>query len=468
MATILILDDEPGIRKLLRLTLEREGYAVIEAASGPEGVALFGEHRPDLVISDVAMPGMDGLSAMRQIKAMDPSAPVVVMTGEGNTEIAIRAMALGASEYLVKPFAQAAALKIVRSILASQGDKEPAAQDPRADVEGNSLIGATEAMYEVFKLIGRVASHTSTVLILGESGTGKELIARAIHSHSPRRGGPFVVLNCAAIPESLFESELFGYEKGAFTGADRQRLGKFELARDGTLFLDEIGDMTAATQAKLLRVLQDQEFYRVGGNETVRTNARIVAATNQNLRADTAAGRFRSDLFYRLSVAVVHLPPLRERRADVPLLAQYFLRRAARGLKRPVRGIAREALDMLERYDWPGNVRELSHVVQQAVLLAPGATVLAEQFAGLIHVAPGTAPNSEGLFDRKAIVERIRKSIAEGESNLLAPMLAEFERVAIAAALEQCGGNVSLAAKHLGIHRVTLKTKITGDAVASD
>jgi DNA-binding NtrC family response regulator len=468
MATILILDDEPGIRKLLRLTLEREGHTVIEAANGLEGVALFGERRPDLVISDVAMPGLDGISAMRQIKAIDPTAPVVMMTGEGNTEIAIRAMALGASEYMVKPFEQTAALKIVRAILASQGENEPKVRENSGDAESSSLVGTSDAMYEVFKLIGRVASHTSTVLILGESGTGKELIARAIHAHSPRRGGPFVVLNCAAIPESLFESELFGYEKGAFTGADRQRPGKFELARDGTLFLDEIGDMTAATQAKLLRVLQDQEFYRVGGNETVRTNARIVAATNQNLRADAASGRFRSDLFYRLSVAVVHLPPLRERRGDIPLLANYFLRRAARELKRPVRGIAQDALDLLARYDWPGNVRELSHVVQQAVLLAPGSTLMAEQFLGLVHISPDSAPKSEGLFDRRVIDERIRKSIAEGEQNILPPLMAELERAAIETALAECGGNVSLAAKHLGIHRVTLKSKISGSGEAAE
>jgi len=470
MAKIQIIEDEPGLRKFLRHLLEQEGHTVIEAATGPEGVSLFALSRPDLVISDVALPGLDGIGVLQQIKALNPVAPVIVMTGEGTTEITIRAMAFGASEYLVKPFDPAKALRAIRQILLSSevapGEAGAAkADDPTSRV----LIGKTEAMYEVFKLIGRVANQTSTVLILGESGTGKELVARAIHEYGSRAQAPFVVINCAAIPEALLESELFGYEKGAFTGADKQRQGKFEQARDGTLFLDEVGDMSPVIQAKLLRVLQDQEFYRVGGGETVRTNARIIAATNRDLRAESVMGRFREDLYFRLSVSVVRLPPLRERREDIPLLVDHLLRQSAQVLRRPVRGIAPAALDLLVRAEWRGNIRELSNVVQQAVLLAQGTILQPEQFANLVLTEPGTpVVESNLLFNAAAIRTRITEAIAAGEQNLLPPLLAELERAAITAVYDCCGGNVSLAAKHLGMHRVTLKSKLVSFGVTAE
>jgi DNA-binding NtrC family response regulator len=463
MATVLIIDDESRLRGLLRVVLSQAGHTIIEAGTGADGVAAFEAHRPDLVLTDVSMPGMDGIAVLERIKAIDPRAPVVVMTGEGNTDLAIRAMARGASEYLVKPFDPARTAATVRAILdAAAAKPAPSGVIPRPGESG--LIGRSEAVYEVSKLIGRVAGQTSTVLIHGESGTGKELVARAIHAHGPRRNGPFVAVNCAAIPDSLLESELFGHEKGAFTGADRRRIGKFELAGDGTLFLDEIGDMSPVTQAKLLRVLQDQEFHRLGGQDVVRTNARVVAATHRDLRAAAAAGKFREDLFYRLGVVVIHLPPLRDRKEDIPLLVEHFIRRSARNLGLGVSGIAPDALGALREYHWPGNIRELGNVVEQAVLQAHGPTLVAGQFAGLVPRPaagpPAAARADSGLFDPAAVREAVVARIAAGEQNILPAMLGEYEEVVVTAAIDHCQGNLSRAAKHLGVHRVTLRGKI--------
>ncbi len=463
MATIQIIDDEPGIRKLLGIVLKGDGHTVIEAATGPEGVAVYDAYRPDLILCDVVMPDMDGIAVLQQIKTLNPSAPVVMITGHRSTEQAIRAMSLGASEYLMKPLDTQRTIRLIRQILESLDSQET--EDEQSERgNGLALIGKTDAMYEVFKLIGRVAGQPSTVLILGESGTGKELVARAIHSYSPRHAGPFVALNCAAIPESLLESELFGHERGAFTGADSRQPGRFELADSGTLFLDEIGDMSPVTQAKLLRVLQDQEFYRLGGRQPIRTTARILAATNRNLRADVASGRFREDLFYRLSGVVVQLPPLRERRDDIPLLVEYFLRRSARSLGRSVRGLAPDALEMLLDYRWPGNVRELANVIQQAVLQTPGPTILPVQFADLIPLSspsvPKTRSSTTALFDPEVVRAHVIARLAENDQQILEPLVTAYERAVITAVLEQCQGNVSLAAKYLGIHRVTLKSKL--------
>lgn len=462
MATILIIDDEPELRCLLTLVLQRAGHATIEAGAGPEGVALYDSRRPDLVLCDVVLPGMDGLTVLNRIKSINLSVPVVVMTGDSSTERAIRAMAHGASDYLVKPLNPARLLQVVQQILQSLDSTSSLDDGANCEqIDGPALLGQTEGMYEVFKLIGRVATQRSTVLILGESGTGKELVARAIHAHSPQGAGQFVALNCAAIPEALLESELFGHEKGAFTGADRQRLGKFEIAREGTLFLDEIGDMSNAVQAKLLRVLQDQEFYRLGGAETVRTTARIIAATNRNLRSEATLGKFREDLLYRLSGVVIQLPPLRERRDDIPLLAEHFLKRNARDFRRSVRAISPAAVDLLRNYDWPGNIRELANVIQQAVLLAPGPTLSPSQFTGLVTSPTATLP-SVGLppFDPVAVRAVILDRIARNDQQILAPMMAAYERAVITAVLDFCEGNVSSAAKFLGIHRVTLKSRL--------
>ncbi len=455
MATVLIIDDEAGVRRLLRLALEREGHAVIEAADGEGGVARAAADRPDVVLCDLVMPGLGGFEVLTRLREAGVAVPVVVVTGGGSTEQAIRAMACGACDYLLKPLDLPRALRTVRRILDSAAP--PAAPAP-AGGSGVScpwtLIGKSDAIYEVSKLVGRVAGQPTTVLILGESGTGKELVARSIHAHGPRRAGPFVALNCAAIPESLLESELFGHEKGAFTGADRQRLGKFELAQGGTLFLDEVGDLAPATQAKLLRVLQEQEFTRLGGSGTVRADARIVAATNRDLRADAAAGRFREDLYYRLGVVSVRLPPLRDRREDIPLLVGHFLARSARELSLGVTAIHPDALAKLCAQDWPGNVRELANALHQAVLECPGATLLPDQFP------PTTGgPSPAALFDAAALRDYVVRAIESGERPLLQPLVDAYQSAVVAAALDHCGGNVSQAARHLGVHRVTLKAR---------
>ena len=451
MATVLIIDDEAAVRRLVRLALERDGHAVVEAADGAQGVERFAASRPDVVLCDVVMPGLGGFDVLARLRTADPTVPVVVVTGEGSTEHAIRAMACGACDYLLKPLDLPRAVRTIRRILASAG---PPAPPDSAATPAARLLGKSDAMYEVSKLIGRVAGQPTTVLILGESGTGKELVARSVHAHGGRRTGPFVALNCAAIPESLLESELFGHERGAFTGADRQRLGKFELARGGTLFLDEVGDLAPATQAKLLRVLQEQEFTRLGGSETVRADARILAATHRDLRAEAAAGRFREDLYYRLGVVSIRLPPLRDRREDIPLLVTHFLRRSARELSLGVTGVHPDALARLCAQDWPGNVRELANALHQAVLECPGATVLPDQFPP----AP-SPPAAAALFDAEAIRAYVVRAIAAGERGLIQPLLAAYEGAVVAAALAHCGGNVSLAARHLGVHRVTLKTR---------
>ncbi len=450
MATVLIIDDEAAVRRVVRLALERDGHAVVEAVDGAQGVERFAAARPDVVLCDVVMPGLGGFDVLARLRAADPTVPVVVVTGEGSTEHAIRAMACGACDYLLKPLDLPRAVRTVRRILASAGPPAPA---DAAATPAATLLGKSDAMYEVSKLIGRVAGQPTTVLILGESGTGKELVARSIHAHGGRRAGPFVALNCAAIPESLLESELFGHERGAFTGADRQRLGKFELAEGGTLFLDEVGDLAPATQAKLLRVLQEQEFTRLGGSETVRADARILAATHRDLRAEAAAGRFREDLYYRLGVVSVRLPPLRDRREDIPLLVTHFLRRSARELALGVTGVHPDALARLCAQDWPGNVRELANALRQAVLECPGATILPDQFP------PVVARPAAGLFDADAVRAHVGRAIAGGEGGLLHPLLDAFEAAVVAAALDVCAGNVSLAARHLGVHRVTLKTR---------
>ena len=456
MPTILIIDDEAGVRRLLRLALEREGHAVLEAADGEGGVARAVADRPDVVLCDLVMPGLGGFEVLTRLRAAGTAVPVVVVTGGGSTEQAIRAMACGACDYLLKPLDVPRAMRTVRRILDSAAAPGlPPVPPGGAGVSCPwTLIGKSDAIYEVSKLVGRVAGQPTTVLILGESGTGKELVARSIHAHGPRRSGPFVALNCAAIPESLLESELFGHEKGAFTGADRLRLGKFELAQGGTLFLDEVGELAPATQAKLLRVLQEQEFTRLGGSDTVRADARIVAATNRDLRADSAAGRFREDLYYRLGVVAVRLPPLRDRREDIPLLVSHLLARSARELSLGVTAIHPDALARLCAQDWPGNVRELANALHQAVLECPGATLLPDQFP-----ATTAEPPTRTLFDAAALQAHVVRAIESGARAVLQPLLAAYEAAVVAAALDHCGGNVSLAARHLGVHRVTLKTR---------
>lgn len=377
--TLLLIDDEPAIHQLFQSSVQEMGIRLLSANSGKEGLTVFSREQPEVVILDVGLPDLSGLETFRRLHQTDPRVPVIFITGAGTTATAIEAMSLGAFEYVLKPLdfpslkkiitqaLEVARLMRVPALIAEAGD-EPETAD--------SLVGRGPAMHAIYKSIGRVAPQDVTVLILGESGTGKELIARAIYQYSRRKDRPFLAINCSAIPEPLLESELFGHEQGAFTGADKKRIGKFEQCNGGTLFLDEVGDMTPLTQTKILRVVQEQRFERVGGNETIQTNVRLIAATNKNLEKLVAEGKFRQDLYYRLSVFAIKLPALREREVDLPILINYFLRRYAREMGKNVNGIASATLDLLKQYPWPGNVRELQSVIQHALLVASGSVIV--------------------------------------------------------------------------------------------
>src|SRR6202140_4871455 len=381
MPHLLLIDDDPAlIQEQIRQAFPPPRYRVEMAGSGAEGIERVRAGPPEVVLLDLRLPDQSGLEVYQQIREMDARIPVIFVTLAKTADAAIEAMKQGAYDYLFKPLDLHQLRRVVGEALeVARRMREPAvlaetAADP--DVDG-AIVGSCPAMREVYKAIGRVAAQNVPVLITGESGTGKELVARAIYQHGPRAKAPFLALNCAAIPEQLLESELFGPEKGAFTGADRRRIGKFEQCHGGTLFLDEIGDMPLALQAKILRLLQEQSFERIGGNETVQTDVRLIAATHRDLKAWSDAGRFRPDLYYRLGVFTIHLPPLRERGDDLPLLVRHYLRRFSRELGREVREVAPEALERLRRCPWPGNIRELQSALKQALLQASGTILLA-------------------------------------------------------------------------------------------
>src|SRR5438477_3440399 len=380
MAHLLLIDDDPALIPVqVRQAFPPPTHQVELAGTGAEGLQRVGDGPPDVILLDLGLPDQSGLEVYQQIRQLDARIPVIFVTMAKGADAAIEAMKQGAYDYLFKPLDLRQLRRVVGEALeVSRRMREPAvvaetAPDP--DVDG-AIVGTCPAMREVYKAIGRVAGQGVPVLITGESGTGKELVARAVYQHSARAKAPFLALNCAAIPENLLESELFGHEKGAFTGADRRRIGKFEQCNGGTIFLDEIGDMPLALQAKMLRLLQEQSFERVGGNETVRTDVRLIAATHHDLKADSAQGTLRSDLFYRLDVFTIHLPPLRERGDDLPVLVGHYLRRFSRELGREVLEVAPEALERLRGYGWPGNIRELQSVLKQALLQASGTTLL--------------------------------------------------------------------------------------------
>jgi DNA-binding NtrC family response regulator len=459
MPTLLVVDDEPSI-----LVAFRRAFAtltVLTAESAADGLALAAEHRPDVVILDVQLPDLSGLEALRRLRELDARSPVIFITGKSTTDTAIEAMKLGAYDYLLKPLElpqlrqavdRAFAISRLMHVPAVVADAGPV--DDRAD----AIVGRCLPMQEVYKDIGRVAAQDVTVLIAGESGTGKELVARAIYQHSRRGGGPFLAINCAAIPEPLLESELFGHEKGAFTGAERRRIGKFEQCSGGTLFLDEVGDMSPLTQSKVLRLLQGQCFERLGGNETIHTDVRVLAATNHDLEALVAEGRFRQDLYYRLSVFTIRLPPLRERGDDLPLLVQHYLRRFSRELGKDVQAVSPEALDRLRRYPWPGNVRELQSVLKQALLQATGPVLLPDFLAAALEHRP-PAP-AEGDGPRADLEPFIAERLRAGSEDLYAETLRRVERLLLTRVLQHTGGNQLQAARLLGITRGSLRTKI--------
>ncbi len=460
MPSLLVVDDEPSILHFFRRAFQEPEVTLLTAMSAAEGLEKVVGERPDVVILDINLPDASGLETFRRIHQIDPRIPVIFITGHGTTATAIEAMRLGAYEYLLKPLELDQLTDLVnRAFEISRLMRVPAVIHERGETheEAEALIGRCPAMQEVYKAIGRVAPQDVTVLILGESGTGKELVARALYHYSNRSKGPFLAINCAAIPEQLLESELFGHEKGAFTGADRRRIGKFEQAGGGTLFLDEIGDMTPLTQTKILRVLQGQEFERVGGNEPIKADVRLIAATNRDLESLVAEGTFRSDLYYRLNVYTIKLPPLRERRGDLRLLAEHFLRRFGRELKKDVRGIAPAALELLQRYPWPGNVRELQSVMKQALLHATGPVLLPEFLPAVLRAE---GKGAAAALDFGGLTGFIRDQLRAGSTTLYADFQAVTDKHLLTEALHYTGGNLSQAARLLGITRATLRTKL--------
>src|SRR3954470_10067327 len=379
MSKLLLIDDEADVQYSFRRIFDSPETELTTAASGEEGLKVIPKFKPDLVIMDVRMGGITGLETLRRIRQMDSKLFVILMTAYGTTQTAIEAMKLGAYDYLLKPFDVPKLKEIVLNALKAANDmRQVVSYQPLLEKEDYELgiVGRSEAMQQVFKLIGQLAGSDATALITGESGTGKELVARAIYHHSNRSQQAFLAVNCAAIPEQLLESELFGHERGAFTGATLQRIGKFEQCNMGTLFLDEIGDMTPATQTKILRVLQSGTFERVGGNTPIKVDVRIIAATNKPLEEAVAARQFREDLFYRLNVVRIHIPPLRERREDVRLLVNYFLKKFARDQQRAPKSVSTGVIKALEQYHWPGNIRELENVIRRALVVAKGEAIL--------------------------------------------------------------------------------------------
>jgi two-component system nitrogen regulation response regulator GlnG len=462
LPTLLIVDDEPSILRAFRRAFGDAELSVLTAATASEGLQRAAAERPDVILLDILLPDGDGLDTLRRLREQDARRPVILITGRSTADTAIEAMKRGAFEYLLKPPELAHVRQVVeRALAVSRLARIPAVfaadADPAHD-GADAIVGRSPAMQEVYKAIGRVAPQDGAVLISGETGTGKELVARAVYGHSRRASGPFLAVNGAAIPEGLLESELFGHEKGAFTGAERRRIGLVEQCAGGTLFLDEVGDLTPLTQSKLLRFLQDGTFQRLGGDETLQADVRVLAATNHDLAADVSAGRFRKDLYYRLGVFPIHLPPLRERGADLGLLIGHYLRRYNRELGRQVEKIDRGAEALLRRHRWPGNVRELQSVLKQALVRAAGSVLLAEFLPDSLHEpARGAAdPAVEGA----ALESFIDAQLLSGTSDLYPACLRRMERTLLTRVLRHTGGNQARAAKLLGITRGSLRTKM--------
>jgi DNA-binding NtrC family response regulator len=461
MSTILIVDDDDQLRRSFQKLLSEEGYTVESAASGEAAVQKVQRRAPDLVILDMRLPGQNGIETFRAIHGLVPKLPVIIMTAYGTTENAIEATKLGAFDYVLKPFEIPAMLAVIAQALeAGRFMRSPVDMDGGPDpASREAIIGRSRPMQEVYKAIGRVSPTEATVLIRGASGTGKELVARAIYTHSLRADRPFQVINCVAIPENLLESELFGYERGAFTGAAHRRLGKIEQANGGTVFLDEIGDMPFGIQSKILRLLQERSIERLGGRETIPVDVRIIAATNRDLEAALQTGRFREDLYYRLKVVTITLPPLQDRIDDIPLLVDYFLARYAAELDMDNPGIAPEAIAALTRHGWPGNVRELANTLQKALIFNRGAPIQAAEVAHAVAgaAAAGSLPRGADPPTRQWIRQCLT---ADQGPNRFDAAMDQFASMLISEALRLTHGNRSRAAKLLGLSRPTLHSKI--------
>ena len=458
--TLLVVDDEESVRYSFRRIFAKEGMDVLTASTAAEGIDAVRRHRPDVVVLDIQLPDRSGLELFGEIHPLDPKRPIIFITAHGTADTAIEAMKGGAFDYLVKPLDVERLGQIIeRAFEAARFMHVPAALP--AEEAAERIIGRTPLMQEMSKLIGRVAPQDVNVLILGESGSGKELVARALYSHSRRADQPFLAINCAAIPETLLESELFGHEEGAFTGATRRRVGKFEQCDRGTLFLDEIGDMSPAVQAKMLRVLQDQSFQPLGGTRSVRTDVRVLAATNHDLERDVAEGRFRKDLYYRLKGVSIHVPALREHREDIPELANHFLFSFNRDMSQPLHGFEPEALALLQAYDWPGNVRELQGAIREAMLRATGHVILAEFLSDAVRhrqpVVATAATTGESLPDVQSLAKDL---LDRGATDIYGELVRAVERVLLTQVLKRTNYHQGQASDILGLNRSTLRYKL--------
>ncbi|MFO1019441.1 MAG: sigma-54 dependent transcriptional regulator [Planctomycetales bacterium] len=504
MSRILVIDDDRAILHLIRHGLEPMGIEVVTATSAAEGLSLVSE-KIDVVLLDIMLPRMSGMEVFQRIHEMDRRLPVIFITAGAGSETAIEAMQLGAYDYLAKPIDLPQLTGLITKALETRRLMQtPVAVSVNKDEENRNLgdlfIGRSPPMLEVFKAIGQVAKQNITVLIRGESGTGKELVARALYQFSDRANRPFMAVNCAALPDTLLESELFGHEKGSFTGADRRRIGKFEQCSGGTLFLDEVGDMSPLVQGKVLRLLQEQRFERVGGNETITTDVRMIAATNRPLDQMVERGEFRPDLYYRLNVVTISLPPLRQREGDIPLLLEYFLTQIRKELKKPeLEGISPEALKILLNYPWPGNIRELQSVVRQFVIKSSGPVIVPDFLPPAVRSGKGTvpqyAPSPHAVESPAAIEEEQDQEVVSqngashspnGESdahdlaafigsrlncqstNLYAEALEMMERYLFVRVLQETGGNQSKAAEILGITRGKVRDRIAAFKILLD
>lgn len=476
---VLIVDDDRAVLHMVQKTLG-DMAEVLTSKSAEEALTIISTAHPDVVLLDIMLPGLSGLDVFKQIQALDRRLPVIFITAEANSETTIAAMQLGAYDYLAKPLDLPQLKTLVTKALETRRLMNvPVAIhiNDNPVTEGDLFVGSSPRMLEVFKSIGRVSMQNVTVLVRGESGTGKELVARALYQHSGRRDQPFMAVNCAALPDTLLESELFGHEKGAFTGADRRRIGKFEQCSGGTLFLDEVGDMAPLVQGKVLRVIQEQRFERVGGNETIQTNVRLIAATNRDLDAMVENGEFRADLLYRLNGVTISLPPLRDRMDDVPLLLKHYLNRASSQLNKPdIEGISPEALDILVRYSWPGNIRELQNVVRQTVLQTTGPVIVPEFLPVELRGGGSTSATSstasadtshDGLpeSDLRPFIE---SQLRSGSTDVYAKTVEMMERFLFTRVLQASDGNQSRAAEILGITRGKVRDRIAAFNIQFD
>ncbi len=458
MDKILVVDDEKGICHSFKKVLGRFGYDVITALSGEEALEKTGKENPALVIMDVNMPEMDGLETLKRFKTLNPNLTVIMMTAYSTSEKAIMAMKYGAYDYLTKPVDNVRLISLVEEAITAGKMSIPVTFEGTAqEGDGERIIGKSPSMLEIFKKIGQIAESDVTVLLRGETGTGKELIARAIYHHSKRVNKPFLPVNCAAIPETLLESELFGHEKGAFTGADSRRIGKFEQCDTGTMFLDEVGDMPLSLQSKLLRVLQDGCFQRLGGNDLIKTNVRIVAATNKNLESLINMGKFRDDLYWRLNVMSINVPPLREKKDDIEDLVQYFIQKFNRELGKKVKGVSPEILRDFKEYHWPGNVRELQSIIQRGMVLCNKNFLSTEDCEWLSQIRLSDIKTTDS---EKALFDVVSEFLQRGGANVYKDAVSAFEHLMVKRALELTKNNQVMAAKLLGISRNTLREKL--------